>query len=339
LVAVPAIVMWVIALAALVLLALAVILAGCYAVLVNFRQADPLEELGVRATYPHKCLPVAKIDCYYEMKDRMRSQYVKDSHGSAMDDDHWMSRLPPQAKEALKYQLMQRAIGDMAALQKIDADARGYWRLFSKGVITSKFWNSVVEAERELSLELESVKAEAARVEPTQDPQGIISEAMQFVVRYGDKLPSAADVAGSADAIADLMRHLPPPGQCPPGMLPPGYPGAGPLGQMMRPAGAGPPQATPSGGVGEAYTWRQDGDEIELSVTVPSNATKGDIKVVFQPRAVEVEHKGTILVEGQLAGLCRPEGSTWTLSKGRVVISLEKADPRPWQSLLVAGKS
>ena len=61
-----------------------------------------------------------------------------------------------------RYRLMQRAIGDMSLLQKIDADvslsstgsdavarradagaqARGYWKLFSKGIITSKFWNS-----------------------------------------------------------------------------------------------------------------------------------------------------------------------------------------------------
>merc|ERR1740117_1956526 len=107
---------------------------------------------------------------------------------------------------------MQRAIGDMAVLKKIDGDARGYWKLFSKGIISKRFWDSLMEAEKTLSNELEDVKTEAARIEPTQDPQGIINEAMQFVVRYGDKLPSAADVTKSADAIADLMKHLPPPG-------------------------------------------------------------------------------------------------------------------------------
>merc|ERR1719436_1793948 len=78
---------------------------------------------------------------------------------------------------------------------------------------TRTFWNSVAKAEQDLAEELESVKAEAAFIEPTQDPQGIISEAMQFIMRYGDKLPSAADVASSQEAISEMMRHLPRPGQ------------------------------------------------------------------------------------------------------------------------------
>ena len=92
--------------------------------------------------------------------------------------DVWRCPLFPDwsmcARGLSRYRLMQRAIGDMSLLQKIDADvgapprsfdrscvcifsciematlkraqcseARGYWKLFSKGIITSKFWNSV----------------------------------------------------------------------------------------------------------------------------------------------------------------------------------------------------
>mmetsp|Transcript_119554 Transcript_119554/g.385988 ORF Transcript_119554/g.385988 Transcript_119554/m.385988 type:complete len:308 (-) Transcript_119554:218-1141(-) len=292
---------------------LCVIIASVFAL----NRPDPLEELGVKSVYSRTCLPADKIEAYNELKERLKRQYAK----SSADGEPWMSVLPLEAKDMLKYRLMQRAIGDMAALQKIDVDARGYWRLFSKGVITRKFWNSVVDAERDLSLELESVKAEAAAVEPTQDPQGIISEAMQFVMRYGNKLPTAPDVPSSGDAIGDLMKHLPPPGH-------PGGPPAPPL----PPGVQAPVQES-------GYNWRQDAEEVEVSVSVPNSATKAEVKVRFQSRSLRIEHCGSVVVEGQLAANCRPEGSTWTLSKGRVVVSLEKADSRPWPVLFQPAKT
>jgi len=326
---------------------------------------DALEELGVRPTYPNRCLPTAKIDSYYELKDTVKEKYAKDAR-VARDGDVWMSTLPCQAKDALKYKLMQRAIADMSALQKIDIDARGYWRLFSKGIISKQFWSSVMEAEKELSMELESVKAEARSVEPTQDPQGIISEAMQFVIRYGDKLPSADDLASSADAVSELMKHLPPAGHpalsqlagaaaaasaagglppLPPGMpgmpsLPAGFPGAKGDGKglpgMPPFGGKGGPAMPPREGGGEAYKWKQDLEEIEVSVTMPATASKAEVKVVMQSRSLKVEHKGVVILEGQLAGVCRPEESTWTLSKGTVVVTLEKGVKKPWPALLAA---
>mmetsp|Transcript_137185 Transcript_137185/g.382656 ORF Transcript_137185/g.382656 Transcript_137185/m.382656 type:complete len:326 (-) Transcript_137185:125-1102(-) len=322
---------FVLGLVALVVALLFITLASIF----GLKQRNALEELGVKTTYSRSCLPTAKIEAYQELKERLRRQYGKNS----AESDLWMSTLPLEAKDMLKYRLMQRAIGGMAALQKIDGDARGYWRLFSKGVITRKFWNSVVEAERDLSLELESVKGEAAHIEPSQDPQGIISEAMQFIVRYGDKLPSATDVANSQDAISDLMKQLPHPGQ--PGMpgmpgMPgvPGVPGMPCMGQPppMPPGVQAPVQAS-------GYDWRQDADEIEVSVCVPNSATKAEVKVSFQSRSLRIEHCGSVVVEGQLAAGCRPEGSTWTLSKGRIVVSLEKADSRPWPDLFSPSKT
>jgi hypothetical protein len=246
-----------------------------------------------------------------------------------------MSRLPLQAKDMLKYRLMQRAIEDMSCLQKIDSDARGYWRLFSKGIITKRFWSSVVEAERELSLELEAVKAEASFVEPGQDPQGIIAEAMQFILRFGDRLPSAAEMGAGAEAINDLMKHLPPPGHPALGAL--GGLGGGPpvpgLPHPQMPGGRAPAAAV---GTGDGYNWKQDADELEVSVSVPNSVTRAQVKVLFQPRTLRVEHAGVVLVEGRLAGACRPEGSTWTLDRGRVVVTLEKADSRPWPALFAA---
>lgn len=337
---------------------LAVIVAALLAVIVitwhASRRPDALDELGVKQQYTEG-FSQQKIEAFRELKERLQRQYAADSQDD--DDDLWMSRLPLQAKDMLKYRLMQRAIGDMAALRKIDADARGYWRLFSKGMVTKTFWQSVVQAERELSQELEDVKREASSVEPGQDPQIIMSEAMQFILHYGDKLPSADfDNTSAADAIGDLMKHLPPPGHpangLGPGGPPPGYPGGPPPGYPGGalppgfPPGRGPPPGYPggppmppvvTGGTSEdsSYTWKQDPEEIEISISVPNNAEKKQVKVVFKSKTLLVEHNGSNLVHGQLAGLCDPDGCTWTLSKGRVVVSLEKADPRPWPSLFL----
>jgi len=337
----------------IVILIAAVAVAWSIAWLWLLRQKDDsLEQLGVKALYPRtSVLPAPKIEAYCEIKERLRNQYSPES----LDNDRWMSALPLQAKDMLKYRLMQRAIGDMASLKKIDEDARGYWRLFCKGVITRKFWNSVVDVERELSQELENVKAEAQCIEPTQDPQGIIQEAMHFILRYGDKLPSAAEIASSADAITDLMKHLGPgAGGMPPGMpglpgmpgMPPGMPGMPGLpglpGMPGMPPGARPPGAPGEppaqqqlGGGSEDCNWTQDGDDVEVIVSVPNNATKADVKVVIQAQSLKVMHNGEVIAEGKLGGGCQPGGSTWTISRGRVVISLEKANSRPWASLFV----
>jgi len=318
--------------------------------LLNRKEENALAKLGVSDVYPRSPLPGDKIEAYFALKEKLRLQYAKEGDGEM----RWMSTLPAQAKDMLKYRLMQRAIGDMAALQKIDADARGYWRLFAKGMITRALWDSVMEAEKDLSQELESVKLEASCVEPTQDPQGIISEAMQFIMRYG-QLPSADDVSGT-DAYAQMMDTfanmlgLSATGAATPGAASPlgalgslgsalGMGAAGGAGKPWpgQPLGLpthGPNAAPQAGGETETFAWKQDGDEVEVSVVVPSSATKSNVKVAIGAKSLRVEHAGSVLMDGRLASACDADGSTWTLSRGRVVISLEKADPRPWPSLL-----
>jgi len=318
------------------------------------RKATFLEELGVAGTLERpSSLPVPKIEAYCEAKDKLRDQYGKDAK-----DDRWMATMPEQAKHMLKYRLMQRAIAGMACLKKIDGDMRGYWRLFTKGVITRRYWDSVVGIEREVLLEIESIKVEAQFIEPTQDPQGIIQEAMHFIMQYGDKLPSAADIAGSAEDMMEMMKKgpqsqqdlinqlsnmpgMPPRGQNP--LVPPGMPGGMPglPGMPGMPGGARPPGAPGEqdakqqiGGSGEECNWRQDGDEVEVTVQLPKKtATKAEVKVVMLKHELKVLHCGEVVAEGKLGGSCQPEGSTWTMGKGCVVITLEKADPRPWPAL------
>jgi len=331
-------------------IAIAALLSAAMA-LYTSRKPDALEQLGVRSSYPWPGLPKARIDAYFELKEQLRSKYAGNTQVHEQPGQPgWMSRMPAQAKDMLKYRLMQRAVGDMSALRKIDGDARGYWRLFTKGIITTQFWESVQKAEQELSKELEAVKMEALGVEPLQNPQGILSEAMQFLLRFGDDVVPSPQGTGEdpIDMLLDKlpaqgkavsqqhppmpshpsMPHLPPGMQLPPGMAMPG----------QHPGPAQPPLPPPGSEkevVGDTYSWRQDPDEVEVSVSVPNNTVKKDIKVTFQANYFKVESAGAVVTEGRLPTRICPEGCTWTLAKGRVVCSLEKAEQRAWPALYV----
>lgn len=82
-----------------------------------------------------------------------------------------------------------------------------------------------------------------------------------------------------------------------------------------------------------AYTWKQERDEVEVSVRLPKDAQKSDIKVTILADSLKVEHSGKVLLEGELSGKCSPDGSTWTLTGSRVEVTLVKSEPSTWASL------
>jgi len=100
------------------------------------------------------------------------------------------------------------------------------------------------------------------------------------------------------------------------------------------PAAAAPPSSGAS--ADGLYTWKQENEEVEVSVKMPAKAQKGDVKVTILAENLKVEHKGKVIVEGELGGRCSPSGSTWTMNNGRVEITLEKGDSKTrWPSLFV----
>jgi len=89
-----------------------------------------------------------------------------------------------------------------------------------------------------------------------------------------------------------------------------------------------------TGGEGPGYTWKQESEEVEVYVPVPSGTQKSDVKVAISVDSLKIQHADKVLLEGELAGKCRPDGSTWTLSSsGRVEVTLEKAESTPWKTL------
>eukprot|EP00933_Yihiella_yeosuensis_P050434 TRINITY_DN48219_c0_g1_i1.p1 TRINITY_DN48219_c0_g1~~TRINITY_DN48219_c0_g1_i1.p1 ORF type:complete len:325 (-),score=79.94 TRINITY_DN48219_c0_g1_i1:116-1012(-) len=114
------------------------------------------------------------------------------------------------------------------------------------------------------------------------------------------------------------------------------------LRQKAKAEGGEDDKALPSSGAAEssqaakgngAYTFKQEKQEVEVSVRMPKDAQKSDVKVTILMDSLKVEHAGKVLLEGSLAGKCSPNGSTWTMTGSRVEISLEKADETHWPSL------
>jgi len=87
---------------------------------------------------------------------------------------------------------------------------------------------------------------------------------------------------------------------------------------------------------GAAYSWSQESEEVEVSVKMPKGAQKTEVKVVILADSLRIEHSGKVFLEGELAGRCSPDGSTWTMNSGRVEVTLEKAESTQWPSLFQA---
>mmetsp|Transcript_6350 Transcript_6350/g.15287 ORF Transcript_6350/g.15287 Transcript_6350/m.15287 type:complete len:332 (-) Transcript_6350:127-1122(-) len=296
-----------------------------------------LDALGVKQTYTAPPLHQDRIDLYLKVKENFRRDFFPHEKG-----EEWMAQLQAHAKERLKFFLLQRAAGDIFVFHTISNDARGLQRLFLKGVITRNFWNTVEEAEMAVYAELDKVKLEASFIEPMQDPEALIGEATRVVWSNGGKVPPLDE-----QMIALANSPSTPPEPRGGGMGPP-YPigPMGPMGRMGMPGGPpmgmrppGPPAQLPpelaSGMLQDGVSWTQDGTEMEVSVVVPKDVKKQDIKVTFQKEALKIALSGNVVAEGQLAGECRPQECTWTVGSGKVIITLEKARPQPWKQLFV----
>ena len=73
------------------------------------------------------------------------------------------------------------------------------------------------------------------------------------------------------------------------------------------------------------YSWRQDGDEVEIIFKTAANVTKNDVNVHMTSSYLRVDIKGNRVLAGPLHGPIDPLGSTWTHSKKNgLEISLSK---------------
>jgi hypothetical protein len=77
------------------------------------------------------------------------------------------------------------------------------------------------------------------------------------------------------------------------------------------------------GGNGVGYSWLQNKDEIEITISMKGRAVGGrvnktSIGVVFRTRGISVMYNGKAMLELKLCSRLDVEGCTWTLRRRKI---------------------
>eukprot|EP00929_Paragymnodinium_shiwhaense_P008029 TRINITY_DN111952_c0_g1_i1.p1 TRINITY_DN111952_c0_g1~~TRINITY_DN111952_c0_g1_i1.p1 ORF type:complete len:344 (-),score=77.85 TRINITY_DN111952_c0_g1_i1:157-1119(-) len=88
----------------------------------------------------------------------------------------------------------------------------------------------------------------------------------------------------------------------------------------------------PAGGEGEGYSWRDQGDEIEIVIAVAKGTGKKDVKLDFKRQELRLAKPVEMTLK--LFKAIEVDGCNWTLGDAQLIVTVEKADNRPWPQLL-----
>jgi len=105
-----------------------------------------------------------------------------------------------------------------------------------------------------------------------------------------------------------------------------------------RVGGTSAEELATQGGEGDGYSWKQDPEEIEVTVPMPPGTRGKEIKVDFKPEMIKITapSREVELSLSLFAGVSTDD-STWSLSDGNLVLTMEKARSREtWPSLVKA---
>ena len=98
--------------------------------------------------------------------------------------------------------------------------------------------------------------------------------------------------------------------------------------RRLRPLGSDPADDSP-------WRWRQDEEEVELTVPLESKVTKREVLVKFLEKRLVVRVKDDVLIDAKVGGRVDPDGSSWSFGKDCLVLTLAKADDANWKRLVV----
>ena len=89
----------------------------------------------------------------------------------------------------------------------------------------------------------------------------------------------------------------------------------------------------------EAFTMRQDEEELEVTIPVDEATAKKDVNVKFAARRLRVAVAGKgVVIDSGLKGRVVPDGCSWSFGKTKgakaLILTLEKRDGDTWAKLL-----
>ena len=100
----------------------------------------------------------------------------------------------------------------------------------------------------------------------------------------------------------------------------------------IRKAQAAPEEKAASGS-GDGYTWKDEGEELEVIFEVAESTSKKDVKIEFRRTEVRMLKPKTQTLK--LYKAVEVDGCNWSMGKaGQVILTLEKCDATPWRQPL-----
>jgi hypothetical protein len=144
----------------------------------------------------------AQVDEGREGEGKARSEGAGDevapeAEGNALDDS-WMRELPQDKRRLLQNALMVRLISDLYFLNQVQRDKPSNWKLWRAKLVSEQFWNSLCEAEKIVSEEIDSCLAEAEVFTPGMKEQ-YLQQAIQLWRMQKER---AMDQERKAEAVA-----------------------------------------------------------------------------------------------------------------------------------------
>lgn len=88
----------------------------------------------------------------------------------------------------------------------------------------------------------------------------------------------------------------------------------------------------PASGQGDGYTWRDQGNDMEVVIEVEKGTSKKDIKIEFKKQ--EIRMTKPVAHHLKLFKPVDVDGCNWTVGNGQVILTLEKGVSEPWAKLL-----
>mmetsp|Transcript_102716 Transcript_102716/g.260941 ORF Transcript_102716/g.260941 Transcript_102716/m.260941 type:complete len:278 (-) Transcript_102716:175-1008(-) len=117
----------------------------------------------------------AEIDAYYEIKDKLQETFAPETidaaltlneDGEEVSENVWLRNVPLEPKGELKKALVRRLLSCISKLEQVQRDKPGQWKLWQSKLISERYWDSLCDAERNVSQEIDACIAEAEEIEP-----------------------------------------------------------------------------------------------------------------------------------------------------------------------------
>jgi len=159
------------------------------------RKADQeAEEMKSELYIPkHYQVDWLDLDERTDKYENLREQVCKKYETQEEEGEEWMSTLPEEPKEMMKFLLMARIVCTLHIYDQTETAYKSNAQLYQNNVITKTYWDSIVEAIESLKRDLEMLKDDMIALEPSCKPSDVFGEAWRILNKFGPEWPNNAN--------------------------------------------------------------------------------------------------------------------------------------------------